>query len=80
MDTLPLISVYAEGQGNCLVLQHPRLIASKIDSRHYTYVYPSIEVCVEAAIVKQGLRRSIPEEATVGLVGEKTFVQKGQQY
>ena len=28
MDTLPLISVYAEGQGNCLVLQHPRLIAA----------------------------------------------------
>ena len=52
----------------------PCFIASKIDSHHYTYVYPSIEVCVVAAIVKQGLRRSIPEEATVGLVGEKTFV------
>ena len=80
MDTLPLISVYTVGQGNCLVLQHPRLTASEIDNRHYTYVYPSIEVCVVAAIVEQCLRRSIPEDAKVGLVGEKTFVQKGQQY
>ena len=52
----------------------PCFIASEIDNRHYTYVYPSIEVCVVAVIVKQSLRRSIPEEATVGLVGEKTFV------
>ena len=52
----------------------PCFIASEIDSRHYTYVYPSIEVCVVAVIVKPSLRRSIPEEETVGLVGEKTFV------
>ncbi len=52
----------------------PCFIASEIDNRHYTYLYTGINVCVVAVIVKQSLRRSIPEEVTVGLVGEKTFV------